>query len=147
MCHRPGGDAPFSLLSYAAVRQRAKVIAAVTASRQMPPWKAETDVGAFEGLQPLSAEDIDSIQRWSDTGMQEGEPEDLPELPHWPDGWQLGSPDLVVTPLQAYTLRPEGADEYRTFVIPLPIDRARNVRGDRVPPRCLGSRASRQYPA
>ena len=138
MCHRPGGDAPFSLLSYSAVRQRAKLIALVIARRQMPPWKGETDLGAFEGLQPLSAEQIDVIQRWSETGMLEGEPEDLPELPHWPEGWQLGSPDLVVTPPQAYTLRPDGADEYRTFVIPLPIDHTRNVRGIEFRPGVAG---------
>src|SRR5437868_6483965 len=37
-CHHTGGPAPFSLTSYAEVRQRAKQIAAVTKRRYMPPW-------------------------------------------------------------------------------------------------------------
>ena len=138
MCHRPGGDAPFSLLTYSAVRQRAKIVAAVTARRQMPPWKAETDAGAFEGLQPLSAKEIDAIRQWADSAMPEGEPGDLPKVPHWSDGWQLGSPDLVVTAPQAYTLQADGADEYRTFVIPVPIERRRNVRGMEFRPGAAG---------
>ena len=40
-CHRPGEAAPFSLLSYKDVVPKARLIAAVTSSRQMPPWKAE----------------------------------------------------------------------------------------------------------
>ena len=39
-CHRPGEAAPFSLLTYADVKQRATLIARLTASRRMPPWKA-----------------------------------------------------------------------------------------------------------
>src|SRR5258706_7579479 len=53
-CHHPGGMAPFSLLTYAAAKQRASLIAAVTKSRTMPPWKAEPGYGEFIGQQPLT---------------------------------------------------------------------------------------------
>src|SRR5258708_13970682 len=41
MCHHPGGSAPFSLLTYADAKRHATQIVAATASRFMPPWKAE----------------------------------------------------------------------------------------------------------
>src|SRR5688500_18232784 len=40
-CHRAGGTAPFSLVTYRDVSRRAEQIASVTARRIMPPWKPE----------------------------------------------------------------------------------------------------------
>ena len=40
-CHRPGGSAPFSLVTFAETKGRADRLAAVTRSRYMPPWKAD----------------------------------------------------------------------------------------------------------
>src|ERR1035441_3392482 len=37
-CHRPGGVAPFGLLTYQDTAKRAALIAAVTHNRSMPPW-------------------------------------------------------------------------------------------------------------
>ena len=54
-CHRSGGSAPFGLLTYADVRQRATLIASVTKNRLMPPWKAEPGYGGdFVGQHPLT---------------------------------------------------------------------------------------------
>src|SRR5216684_6391388 len=46
-CHRPGEAAPFALMSYADVKKRGALIAAVTKSRFMPPWHAEPGYGDF----------------------------------------------------------------------------------------------------
>jgi tetratricopeptide (TPR) repeat protein len=130
MCHHEGGSAPFSLDSYAAVRRRAKQIAMVTKSRFMPPWKAEPGYGGdFVGQHPLTPDEIATIERWVDQGAIEGDPHDLPPPPRWTEGWQLGQPDLIVTLSEAYTLPPAGTDVFRIFVIPLPVDAARYVRG------------------
>ena len=48
-CHHPGGVAPFSLLTYSAAKSRANLIATVTKSRLMPPWKSEPGYGDFIG--------------------------------------------------------------------------------------------------
>ena len=53
-CHRPGEVAPFSLLTYHDVKKRAKQIAEVTATRQMPPWKAVPGHGEFRGERRLA---------------------------------------------------------------------------------------------
>jgi hypothetical protein len=95
----------------------------------MPPWKAEPVSGDFIGQQRLSDGEIDLIQRWVDGGALEGDPRDLPPQPRIASGWELGKPDLIVSLSQAYTLAAEGSDVFRIFVIPLPTDRLRYVRG------------------
>jgi Flp pilus assembly protein TadD len=128
-CHHPGGPAPFSLLSYDAARPRARLLASATKRRFMPPWKAEPVPGGFVGQPRLSDADIDLMQRWVDAGAIEGDPRDLPAPPRIAEGWQLGKPDLIVSPSQAFTLQADGIDVFRIFVVPLPVDRVRYVRG------------------
>jgi tetratricopeptide (TPR) repeat protein len=127
-CHRSGGTAPFSLITYDAARQRATQIAAATRRRLMPPWKAEPDYGEFAGLRHLSDEEIDCIARWVEAGAPEGNPAETPPSPRFREGWQLGTPDLVITP-PAFEVPAGGGDVFRIFAIPLPIDATRYVRG------------------
>ena len=136
-CHRPDGPAPFSLLTYGDVRQRAAQIAAVTGSRYMPPWKPEAGFGDLAGERRLTDEQILAIDRWVKTGLVEGNPSDVPPPPRWSAGWQLGEPDLVVT-LPEYTLRADGTDVFRNFVVAVPGTATRYVRGFEFRP---GSRA------
>src|SRR5471030_635737 len=118
MCHHPGGSAPFSLLTYADVKRRATEIATVTARRFMPPWKADPADGPFVGQHPLTGGEIAMLQRWSENGAPEGDSrqssvisrQSVASRQSWADGWQLGTPDLVITLPQAYTLPPEGTD-------------------------------------
>jgi len=132
-CHRPGEVGPFSLLTYADVRQRATLIAQVTAQRVMPPWKSSDERGLFVGDPSLTADQVALIQRWVEGGMPEGRPEDLPALPAVvpaaapgspvTETWTLGPPDLVVRMDQAYDLAataPTG-DVFRTFVLPVRV--------------------------
>jgi Flp pilus assembly protein TadD/mono/diheme cytochrome c family protein len=127
-CHRPGQVGPFALLTYDAVKKRAKDIARVTQSRLMPPWPPEPGYNHFVGERILQAQQIADIQQWVAEGATEGNPSDLPALPKFPEGWTLGYPDLVVTMPQAYTLPAEGRDVYRNFVISLPLDRPQYIR-------------------
>src|SRR5690349_11745792 len=46
-CHRPGQVAPFPLITYHDAKKRAQLIALVTRSRSMPPWKPEPGYGDF----------------------------------------------------------------------------------------------------
>jgi len=128
-CHREGGPAPFSLITYDQVRRHATQIAAVTRTGFMPPWKAEPESGDFVGQRRLSAREIQRIQQWVEAGTPEGDPRDLPRKPTWPDGWLLGTPDLIVTLEAPYQLPATGTDVFRIFAIPLPIAATRFVRG------------------
>jgi hypothetical protein len=118
-CHRANEVAPFRLTSYEDARKRAKTIAKVTGDRFMPPWKAEPGHGDFLNVRRLSDEQIKTLKAWAEAGAPEGDAGKTPALPKFYDGWQLGEPDLVVTMPETYTLRAEGPDVYRVFVLPL----------------------------
>jgi hypothetical protein len=128
-CHRPTGPAPFSLLTYADVRQRATLVAAVTNRRYMPPWKADAQQGEFVGQKRLSDGEIALIREWVDNGSVEGDPADRPTPPVFPEGWQLGKPDLIVTIDKPFLLDSRNSDEFRIFVIPLPVSTTKYVTG------------------
>ena len=129
MCHHAGGSAPFALGTYADVKGRAALIASVTKSRYMPPWKADPTDGPFVGQHPLSDAEIALLARWVEEGAVEGDASDLPAPRQWTEGWQLGTPDLVVTLAEPYALQAAGTDVFRIFVLPLPVSETRFVRG------------------
>jgi mono/diheme cytochrome c family protein len=126
-CHRPGEVAPFPLLTYSDVRHHAKEIADLTLTRQMPPWKAVHGYGAFMGERRLSDQQIETIQAWVNGGRSEGNPSDLPAAPKFTGGWAFGQPDMVVRMPEPYTLKADGPDEFRVFVIPLNLSEERYV--------------------
>lgn len=127
-CHRPGAIAPFSLTTYRETRQRMTLIAEVTRRRAMPPWKPRRDAGEFLDDRSLSEVEIQRIGEWAAGGGREGDGRDLPTLPTFAEGWQFGPPDLVVTMPTPYTVASSGGDVFRTFVLPIPTERARYVR-------------------
>ena len=129
MCHHPGGSAPFSLLTYADAKRHAAQIAAVTERRYMPPWKADPSDGPFVGQRPLSESEIRLFRQWLRDGAVEGDTPAADVPTAWTDEWQLGRPDIVVALTQPYTLPSDGTDVFRIFVMPIPTDRARFVRG------------------
>ena len=128
-CHRPGQAAPFVLLTYEDLRKHAREVANVTARRYMPPWPPEPGHGEFAHARALDREALGLIQQWIAEGSVEGNSADLPPLPAWSDGWQLGPPDLVVEMPAAYTLPAEGRDVYRNFVFSIPLSSNQFVKG------------------
>jgi tetratricopeptide (TPR) repeat protein len=127
-CHHPDGPAPFSLVAYTDAVQRARQIAEVTRRRFMPPWRPEAGFGEFVGERRLTESEIGMFQRWVEAGSPEGDPVAVPR-PTWSVGWQVGEPDLVIT-LPEYTVPAAGeTDLYRNFVIDVPGDGVRYVRG------------------
>ena len=116
-CHRPDGDAPFSLLTYADTFRRAEDIGEATRARHMPPWLPEPGDVPIAGARRLTDSQIDTIQRWVKSGAPEGATADLPVSPSFRSGWQLGPPDLVVTMPRPYVLHPGREDVYRNVIL------------------------------
>ena len=133
-CHRDGEVAPFGLTSYKQVSKRARQIAEVVSQRVMPPWKPAADYGHFSGERRLSDAQVSLIHAWAEADAPEGESADLPALPKFPTGWQLGKPDMIVRMPKRFALHADGPDLYQHFVIPLGLNEDRVIRAIEVHP-------------
>ena len=73
-CHRPGTNAPMSLLTYEDVRPWARAIKNKVTQRLMPPWHIERNVGIqkFKDDPSLSDAEIATIASWVDGGAPNG---------------------------------------------------------------------------
>jgi hypothetical protein len=126
-CHRPGEVGPFSLLTYKDAAKRAGFLKEVTTARRMPPWKAERGYGEFHDARILTDAEIELIADWADSGAKEGAAADLPPPPTFPDGWQLGTPDLILKMPEEFEIPASGRDVFRCFVIPTEVTENRSV--------------------
>jgi hypothetical protein len=116
-CHRAGEIAPMSLLSYKEVRPWAKAIREKVATRDMPPWHADPQHGSWSNDRRMSQKDIDTVVAWVDGGAKEGDPKDLPPMPKFAGGWQIGEPDAVFYMPEEYTIPADGSVSYQYFTI------------------------------
>jgi hypothetical protein len=137
-CHRPGEGAPFSLMNYADVKKRGRLIAGVTEQRFMPPWHAESADYQYADERRINESEIATIQTWVKRGMPEGDAAKLPKIPVFPKGWQLGTPDLVVKMSEGFTVPADGPDIYRNFVIPLNLKKDKWVKAVEFRPGARG---------
>jgi Tfp pilus assembly protein PilF len=133
-CHRPGESAPFSLLTYEDVKKHARQIAEVTRTRNMPPWLPAPQELKFTDEMRLPDAEIALIQKWVDEGSVEGAAADLRPQPKFVEGWQLGTPDLILTAEKPLVLPPQGTDTYWNFVFPIPIQETRWVKAVEIRP-------------
>jgi Flp pilus assembly protein TadD len=127
-CHRPGEAAPFPLLTFQDVRKHASQIVTVTERRYMPPWPPSPGYGDFVGERRLTADQMRLIAEWVKEGAVEGEHADLPPVPRFTEGWQIGPPDMILQIPKAYRLQASGTDVFRNFVIPSVLNETKYVR-------------------
>jgi peroxiredoxin len=123
-CHRPGEVGPFSLMSYRQAVNWAEDIKTFTQTRRMPPWKL-VDGLDFHNERKLTDREIAALASWVDAGTPAGDAKDAPPPREFPQGWQLGTPDLVLTVPDDFQVGPTGNDLFRCFVLPtnLPEDK------------------------
>jgi peroxiredoxin len=123
-CHRRGQVGPFALETYEQARKRADDIATVAEGRKMPPWKPDPHVGpGFKNDRSLSTDDIAKLVAWAEAGAPQGDPALLPPPAQFPEGWTLGTPDLVLQLPEDYPVPASGGDIYRCFVLPTGLPR------------------------
>jgi hypothetical protein len=126
-CHRPAAAGPFPLLTYQDAAKRANFLRQITTSRRMPPWRPVPEFGAFRDVRRLSDAELNTLSTWAKAGAPEGDLKDLPPRPMFPEGWQLGEPDLLLTMPEPFSIPAGGPDVYRCFVIPIPSDTDQTV--------------------
>lgn len=127
-CHRPGSAGPFPLLTYRDAADRAALIRHATSTRYMPPWPADPTYRHFVGEHVLTPEQIALIGRWVQQGAPEGDPRRAPKPPVFPQGSQLGKPDLVVRMPAPYRIRGDNTDEFVSMRLPFSFPRDTFVR-------------------
>jgi mono/diheme cytochrome c family protein len=117
-CHRQGEIAPMSLVTYKEVRPWAKAIREKVITREMPPWHPDPNIGHWANDRRMSQKEIDTVVAWIDSGAAEGNPKELPPAPKFPDGWQIGKPDVIFHMPEEFTVPAEGAVPYQHFRVP-----------------------------
>ncbi len=120
ICHRPGGNAHFSLVTYAEAKNYAGAIAYVTREHLMPPWPADPHYTQFVGQRLLSERDIKVLQKWVEQGSEEGPANQLPALPKYPVGSTIGTPDMRI-PVQPFFLKANSSDRFLLVKVPFEL--------------------------
>jgi hypothetical protein len=133
-CHRPGEIAPMPLLTYQQVRPYARAIRENVLQRKMPPWFADPAVGRFANDPSLTAAEIDTIVRWADDGAPAGNASDAPPPHHWPDAWNMPTPDTVLTMPSPVQIQASGDVEYTYEIVPTRFTRDMWVQASEVRP-------------
>lgn len=124
-CHRPGESGPFSLLTYNDVYRRKKTIVKVTHSGYMPPWPADRSYSSFVGELYLTNYEKAILKKWVEDGAEEGDNKFKKPIPNFPEGSQIGKPDLVIRFPKDYKIEGNNKDHYVIMKIPyeLPSDK------------------------
>lgn len=132
-CHRDGGVAPMSLVTYEQAKRYSSRIVYRTGLRDvagaMPPWYVEKDIGIqhFKNDPSLSDLEVTQIADWVESGMPEGNPADMPAPRVFPNDevWVAGEPDLIVKTDEVLVEggAPDWWGEIQSVPIPLTEDR------------------------
>ncbi len=117
-CHREGGIAPMSLVSYQSAYPWAQSIREEVLGLRMPPWKAEDGFGDFRNGHALPAHEMDMILEWSSGGYPQGPRALRPAPVGEPEEWPLGAPDLEIEMQEPFTLDTGTNELVRYFVLP-----------------------------
>ena len=133
-CHREGGIAPMSLVTYQSAYPWAQSIREEVLGLRMPPWKAEDGFGDFRNGHALPAHEMDMILEWSSGGYPQG-PRALRPAPVEPPGeWPLGAPDLELEMPEPFVLDAGTSEAVRYFVLSAEAIAGRLVTGADVMP-------------
>jgi hypothetical protein len=147
-CHRPDSIAPMSLTNYEEARPWARSIRERVASRNMPPWHVDKNVGIqhYKNDRSLSDKEIDTIVRWVAAGAPKGDPKDMPAPVKWADdtGWhyakQFGGPPDIVVKSPNYTQKAVAQDAWYKPVVETGLTEPRWVRAIEIRPSTIKGR-------
>jgi hypothetical protein len=116
-CHKPGGIAPFSLLTFEEVSAKGNFIGHVTKTKYMPPWKADPGFQSFRNETLLTIHEIELLQRWIETGLAKGKKVKSRKNQQTISESEV-KPDLILPMVNAYQLTNNAQEDFRFFVIP-----------------------------
>jgi hypothetical protein len=126
-CHRPGGGAPFSMLTYNEIQPWTTSMIHALQHGEMPPWGADTSYVHFVNERPISQADKDTLLAWIFGGSLEGDPTQVPPPPTYPQYQLNGTPDMIVQ-MPLFKSNANTSDAYNTLVVPVPTTQSRFIR-------------------
>ena len=133
-CHRTGEIGPMPFTTYEEVSEYSSFISYVTATKYMPPWTPDPDYSTLRGERFLTEEQIELLAEWHEAGAPEGDPADNPGLPDFPEGSQIGEPDLTLTMEEAYVHGGDMLDQYQVFVMETGVTEETEIRAVEIRP-------------
>ena len=133
-CHRVGEIGPMPLTTYSEVFVYGEFIEYVSATDYMPPWTPDDAYSHFVGERVLTDDEKATLSAWVAAGKPEGNPADNPGIPSFPDGSQIGTPDMVLPMAESYTHGGDMTDQYQVFVLPAEPDNDLAIRALEVRP-------------
>lgn len=134
VCHRPGGLAPFSLMTYEETSPLAASLYNEIMNNEMPPWSPNDDYQQYAHSRKLSATDKQIFLDWLINGTPEGNPANTPPPPSFPTGSLLGDGDLQVRIPDYASNAVAGNDDYVCFSLPTGLTQNRKIRAIEVIP-------------
>ena len=117
-CHRPGQEAPFSLLTFEDARSQSENIREVIEDRRMPPWHADPRYGHFANDRSLSPRERATLLAWVKQGSPPGDLAQTPSPRLFSEGWSIGTPDVVFAIPEANQIPPIGVIDYVIVMVP-----------------------------
>ncbi len=117
-CHRPGEVGPFPLLSYDDARGHSAMIREVVDDRRMPPWHADPRYGHFQNERSLTPRERATLVAWVEQGTPLGDVAAIPAAKKFPEGWSIGTPDVVFELPEPYVVPAQGVLDYVNVRVP-----------------------------
>lgn len=134
-CHNSNGIAPFSLVKYSEAVLKSTAIRASILNKTMPPWIANSSFRSYAHERVLSDSEIETIVKWVDAGVPEGNPAETPPPPvYGKRGFILQPADLELK-MPVYTSKASpSSDDYVCFSVPSALTSNKKIRAFEVIP-------------
>ncbi|MGB2190805.1 MAG: c-type cytochrome, partial [Flavobacteriales bacterium] len=133
-CHRTGEIGPMPFTSYQEVSEYSSFISYVTSTGYMPPWTPDPEYSTLRGERFLTEEQIELLAQWHEAGAPEGDPADNPGLPDFPEGSQVGDPDLVISMPEPYIHGGDMGEQYQVYVLETGVTEETEIRAVEIRP-------------
>lgn len=128
-CHKPGGDAPFSLTAYADVKKRISTIKSVVESGYMPPWKADNEYCNYSNDKSLSSEEKKLILDWIGKGAKNEKSTAAVKTPVKTTPANPGNNDITIRSDFRYTIKGDNTERFVLFKIPFEFGQETDIAG------------------
>jgi hypothetical protein len=123
-----------SLITYEQVRPWAAAIKEAVLKRSMPPWPATAPPGHFAKDGRLTDQQIDVIRTWANSGAAAGDRKDAPPPRRFPEIWEMGRPDLMLTLPRTQRIPGNGRELWKYVYFDKEFDQDTWIRGLEIHP-------------